>query len=90
MIRLDTKTSHSVEYLRWSKALNRGRLGPKLGALLFLRMSERNKPTVEILAEYRPDNDRMLQALMLVLDLDADALPAGENEDVLDHSDSVC
>lgn len=52
-------------------------------------MSERNKPTVEILAEYRPDNDRMLQALMLVLDLDADALPAGEHEDALDHSDAV-
>ena len=50
-------------------------------------MSERNKPTVEILAEYRPDNDRMLQALMLVLDLDA--LPAGEHEDALDHSDAV-
>ena len=59
-------------------------------ALLFLRMSERNKPTVEIFAEYRPDNDRMLQALMLILGLDADALPAGENEEALDHSDAVC
>lgn len=44
---------------------------------------------MEILAEYRPDNDCMLQALMLVLDLDADALPAGEHEDALDHSDAV-
>lgn len=52
-------------------------------------MSERNKPTVDIVAEYKPDNDRMLQALMLILDLDADALPAGEHEDALDRSDSV-
>lgn len=39
--------------------------------------------SVEVVAEYRPDDKRMIDALMLVLDIDADLLPAGEHEDAI-------
>ena len=55
-------------------------------------LSQTNKQTkvraVEIVADYKPDNERMMQALMLVLDLD-DSVPAGEHEDAICLSDSV-
>ena len=44
--------------------------------------------TVEVTADYSPDTERMLQALMLVLDLD-DVLPVAEHEDAVYVSDSV-
>jgi len=44
--------------------------------------------TVEVTADYSPDTERMLQALMLVLDLD-DVLPVAEHEDAFYVSDSV-
>ncbi len=45
-------------------------------------------PQVEVVAEYAPDTERMLQALMLVLDLD-DFLPVSDHEDAICVSDSV-
>jgi hypothetical protein len=43
---------------------------------------------VEVVAEYKPDEERMLEALMLVLGIDADSLPAAEHEDAI-RVDSV-
>jgi hypothetical protein len=63
-----------------SSQINRGKVLREVGSQTKVR-------AVEVVAEYKPDAERMLQALMLILDIDD--LPASENEDALHLSDSI-